>query len=129
MFSTPFKNASAENTFPSHSFWRDAPTMTLSLRELGSSLPRMTVALPEALRSKLRSGAASGLLVVHVEQAGPADKAEILLGDILVELQGQPLEGMDKRATAAGVRRSWRQSPYGCPARRISRTVDHHTRR
>jgi S1-C subfamily serine protease len=58
-------------------------------------LAMQPVALPEGLRSKLRSGATTGLLVAHVEQAGPADKVGILLGDILVELQGQPLEGTE----------------------------------
>jgi len=58
-------------------------------------LAMQPVALPEGLRSKLRSGATTGLLVAHVEQAGPADNAGILLGDILVELRGQPLEGTE----------------------------------
>jgi len=48
------------------------------------------VALPEALRSKLKSAAAGGLMVLHVESGGPADKAGIVLGDVIVELQGKP---------------------------------------
>jgi S1-C subfamily serine protease len=49
-----------------------------------------SVAVPEALRSKLKSAAAGGLMVLHVEPGGPADTAGILLGDVIVELQGQP---------------------------------------
>jgi serine protease DegQ len=48
------------------------------------------VAIPEALRSQLKSPAAGGLMVLHVEAGGPADKAGILLGDVIVELQGKP---------------------------------------
>jgi serine protease DegQ len=48
------------------------------------------VAIPEALRGKLKSSAAGGLMVLHVEAGGPADKAGIVLGDVIVELQGKP---------------------------------------
>lgn len=48
------------------------------------------VAVPDALRSKLKSSAAGGLMVLHVEPGGPADKAGIVLGDVIVELQGKP---------------------------------------
>jgi len=48
------------------------------------------VALPEALRGKLKSSAAGGLMVLHVEPGGPADKSGIVLGDVIVELQGKP---------------------------------------
>jgi S1-C subfamily serine protease len=48
------------------------------------------VAVPEALRGKLKSSAEGGLMVLHVEPGGPADAAGILLGDVIVELQGQP---------------------------------------
>ena len=46
------------------------------------------VAVPEALRGKVKEANAA-LLVVHVEKASPAEKAGILLGDILTELHGQ----------------------------------------
>ena len=48
------------------------------------------VAVPEALRSQLKSAAAGGLMVLHVEPGGPADKGGIVLGDVIVELQGKP---------------------------------------
>ncbi len=53
------------------------------------------VAIPESLRSKLRSGARGGLIILHVEPAGPAENAGILLGDILAEVQGKPVEDLE----------------------------------
>jgi S1-C subfamily serine protease len=58
-------------------------------------LAMQPVAVPESLRSKFKSELTDGLVVVHVEPSGPADRAGILLGDILVELQGKPLEGLE----------------------------------
>ena len=58
-------------------------------------LAMQPVAIPESLRSKLKSELTNGLVVVHVEPSGPADKAGMLLGDILVELQGESLEGIE----------------------------------
>jgi S1-C subfamily serine protease len=52
-------------------------------------LAMQPVAIPENLRGKLKSGATSGLMVLHVESGGPADKAGIVLGDVIVELQGK----------------------------------------
>ena len=49
------------------------------------------VAIPEGLRSKLESSPSGGLMVLHVEPGGPADKAGIVLGDVIVELQGKPV--------------------------------------
>lgn len=48
------------------------------------------VAIPQALRSKLKASAEGGLIVLHIEPGGPADKAGIVLGDVIVELQGEP---------------------------------------
>jgi S1-C subfamily serine protease len=47
------------------------------------------VSLPEALRSKLKTLTNGGLMVLHVEPSGPAEKAGIVLGDVIVELQGK----------------------------------------
>ena len=54
-------------------------------------LAMQPVAVPEALRSKVKD-ANSALLVMHVEKAGPAEKAGIQLGDIVTELHGQPAQ-------------------------------------
>jgi S1-C subfamily serine protease len=55
-------------------------------------LAMQPVAIPESLRGKAPSSAQSALLVVHVEPSGPAEKAGILLGDLLVEFEGKALE-------------------------------------
>jgi S1-C subfamily serine protease len=52
-------------------------------------LGMQAVPLPESLRTKLNLKASEGLLVVHLEPAGPAEKAGMLLGDVLIELDGQ----------------------------------------
>jgi serine protease DegQ len=50
------------------------------------------VELPNSVRSQLSAEARSGLLVMHVEGSGPADKAGVLLGDVIVEIKGKPVE-------------------------------------
>jgi S1-C subfamily serine protease len=51
--------------------------------------------LPESLRTRLNLTASEGLLVVHVEPGSPADKAAILLGDVLITLAGKPTADID----------------------------------
>jgi len=58
-------------------------------------LAMQPVAIPESMRSKFKSESSGGLVVVHVEASGPADQAGILLGDVLVELQGKSLESLE----------------------------------
>lgn len=58
-------------------------------------LAMQPVAVPDSLRSKVKSGLTGGLIVVHVEPSGPADRAGILLGDVLVELHGKSLENVE----------------------------------
>lgn len=50
------------------------------------------VALPDTLRVTHSLAQESGLLVVHVEVGGAADKAGVLLGDTLISLDGAPLD-------------------------------------
>ncbi len=47
------------------------------------------VRLPDPLRQSLRLTAPSGLMVFTVEPQGPADKAGVLIGDVLVRLGSQ----------------------------------------
>lgn len=49
------------------------------------------VSLPEKLRESLKLTSQSGLLAVSVEPDGPAEKAGVLLGDILLALDTKPL--------------------------------------
>jgi serine protease DegQ len=54
-------------------------------------LAMQPVDVPETLAAKLNTQVARGLLVVHVEPGGPAEKSGLLIGDILVGLQEQSL--------------------------------------
>ncbi len=70
-------------------------------------LAMQAVPLPESLQTRLNLKTGEGLLVAHVEPGGPAEKAGVLLGDVLLELDGQPVtdtEGVQDvlRATAVG---------------------------
>jgi S1-C subfamily serine protease len=55
-------------------------------------LAMQPVAVPESLRSKVSPSASAALLVVHVEPSGPAEKAGFLLGDVVIEVDGKPVE-------------------------------------
>ena len=50
-----------------------------------------SVPLPERLRESLKLTNEVGLMIVMVEPGGPAEKAGVLIGDILVGLAGKPL--------------------------------------
>jgi S1-C subfamily serine protease len=53
------------------------------------------VTLPEPLRARLGLPGELGLIVVTVQAGGPAERAGILLGDVLVALDGAPVSGLD----------------------------------
>jgi S1-C subfamily serine protease len=53
------------------------------------------VEVPENMRSKLPSQTRVGLIVVDVENDGPAEKAGMLLGDVLFEVGGESVEHVD----------------------------------
>ena len=54
-----------------------------------------SVSVPESWRAKLNLIASEGLLVVHVEPGSPAEKAGMLLGDLLVEIDGKSVADTD----------------------------------
>jgi S1-C subfamily serine protease len=54
-----------------------------------------SVEVPANMRSKLPTEARSGLLVMHVENGGPAEKAGVMLGDLFFELSGKAVEHLD----------------------------------
>jgi S1-C subfamily serine protease len=63
------------------------------------------VALPDALKRVAAGSAARGLIVVSVEADGPAARAGVMLGDVLVALEGTPLHDPgDVQAALAGRR-------------------------
>src|SRR5439155_13863003 len=60
------------------------------------------VQIPESLQKKAGVVAAAGLLVMHVEPAGPADSAGVLLGDILLDMDGQSFAELEDLHEALG---------------------------
>ena len=53
------------------------------------------VDVPEAARQALKREQSHGLLVLWLEEGGPAEKAGLLVGDILVAISGQPVGDAD----------------------------------
>src|SRR5437879_1100465 len=53
------------------------------------------VAIPESLKSKLAVQNPAGILILNVEKDGPADRAGVLLGDLLVSLNSTPIEKVE----------------------------------
>jgi S1-C subfamily serine protease len=49
------------------------------------------VGLPEHLINKLKLGVTSGLIVLTTEERGPAESAGVLVGDVLVSLEGKEI--------------------------------------
>jgi serine protease DegQ len=55
-------------------------------------LAMQPVSLPETLRSKLGTQQNTALLVMHVEPTSPAEKAGVLIGDLVTDFGGSALE-------------------------------------
>jgi S1-C subfamily serine protease len=53
------------------------------------------VQIPEPLQKQIGIGVGTGLLVMHVQPGGPADTAGILLGDVLLEIDGTAFDDLD----------------------------------
>ena len=53
------------------------------------------VDIPETSRQAFQRDQAQGLLVLWLEEGGPAERGGLLVGDILVTLRGQPLRDAD----------------------------------
>jgi S1-C subfamily serine protease len=53
------------------------------------------VEIPGSLQKNAGVEAKTGLLVMHVEPGGPADKAGALLGDILIDIDGRSFENLE----------------------------------
>ena len=54
------------------------------------------VAIPDAMRTSLSVTGKTGVMVVNVEPAGPADRAGVLLGDILLGIGDTPIEQIEE---------------------------------
>jgi S1-C subfamily serine protease len=90
--------------------WRGKPitippaTLTRVAEELAAKghvarpyvgLVMQPVPIPESLQKKAGMNVTGGLLVVHVEAGGPGDAGGILMGDILVDLDGQACDDVE----------------------------------
>ena len=53
------------------------------------------VRLPDALRDKLKWNEKTAAIVMDVHPGGSADKAGIVIGDILISMDGQPVTGLE----------------------------------
>ena len=53
------------------------------------------VAVPESLKTKLNLSGDGGLIIVSVQPGGPAEQAGVMIGDILVALDGKQLNDTD----------------------------------
>jgi S1-C subfamily serine protease len=64
-----------------------------------------SVAIPENLKSNLALQNGTGILVLNVEKGGPADRAGVLLGDVLIYLNSKAIETLEDLQTfcASGV--------------------------
>ncbi|MBD1908051.1 S1C family serine protease [Funiculus sociatus GB2-A5] len=49
------------------------------------------VRLPDTLKSTLNLDSTGGVIVINVEPNGPADKAGVMIGDVLVAMDGKPV--------------------------------------
>jgi S1-C subfamily serine protease len=49
------------------------------------------VSLPDDIIAKLKTEAHYGLLIVHLQNNGPAARAGLMLGDIVTEIAGKPI--------------------------------------
>ena len=67
-------------------------------------LVMQAVQIPDSLQKKSGVSHGAGLLVMHVESAGPADEAGVLLGDILVDMDGRAFSDLDDLSEVLGKR-------------------------
>lgn len=54
-----------------------------------------TVRLPQALRESLKLSSETALMIMSVEPGGPAEKAGIVMGDVLVAMEGHAVSDTD----------------------------------
>lgn len=84
-------------TIPSKVAWRVADALakhgTVKRGYLG--VRTQSVEIPEAARRALGREQNHGLLVLWLEEGGPAEKGGLLVGDILVAVSGQPVSDPD----------------------------------
>ncbi len=84
-------------TIPAKAAWRIADELAKhgSVKRGYLGVRTQTVSLPEASRKSLKREQEHGLLVLWLEEGGPAEKGGVLVGDILVGVAGQPVGDPD----------------------------------
>jgi len=91
-------------TIPVKTAWRIAEALAAhgSVKRGYLGVRTQPVEIPEAARGTLGRGQDQGLLVLWLEQGGPAEKGGLLVGDILVAVSGQPVGDPDDLFAALG---------------------------
>jgi S1-C subfamily serine protease len=91
-------------TIPVKAAWRIADALAKhgSVKRGYLGVRTQTVGLPEAGQTSLKREQDQGLLVLWLEEGGPAEKAGLLVGDILVGVAGQPVQDPDDLFAALG---------------------------
>ncbi len=84
-------------TIPVDTAWRIADSLAKhgSVRHGYLGVRTQPVEVPEAARTSLRRKQTSGLLVVWLEENGPAQKGGLFVGDTIVTVDGQPVGDAD----------------------------------
>jgi S1-C subfamily serine protease len=60
------------------------------------------VQIPESLQKKAGVAVSAGLLVMHLEAGGPADTAGVLIGDLLLDMDGTAFDDLDDMSELLG---------------------------
>ena len=91
-------------TIPVKVAWRVADALAKhgSVKRGYLGVRTQPVDVPEAARAALKREQTHGLLVLWLEEGGPAEKAGLLVGDILVAVSGQPVGDADDLFSALG---------------------------
>jgi S1-C subfamily serine protease len=84
-------------TIPNKVAWRVAEALAThgSVKRGYLGVRTQPVEIPEAARQALKREQEHGLLVLWLEEGGPAEKGGLLVGDILVAISGQPVDDPD----------------------------------
>lgn len=85
-------------TIPVKVAWRVAEALVThgSIKRGYLGVRTQPVDIPETARQALKREQSHGLLVLWLEEGGPAAKGGLLVGDILVAVNGQPVEDPDE---------------------------------
>ena len=84
-------------TIPVKGAWRVADALARhgSIKRGYLGVRTQPVDVPEAARKSLRREQSHGLLVMWLEEGGPAERGGLLVGDILIAISGQPVGDPD----------------------------------